>query len=71
MRSQINWFLLLVGVCLTVSVLPDLVYLPRFYRIISLGSLIFLFAYAHFLHKRVKSGVSSLIKQEEGDQQNE
>jgi hypothetical protein len=71
MCSEINWFLLLVGVCLGIAVLPCFVHMPRFYRMISLGSLGVLFIYAHFLHKRVRSGVRSLIKQEERDQQNE
>ena len=71
MSARINWFLLLVGVCLGVAVLPHLVYMPRFYRMISLGSLILLFICAHFLHKRVMSGVRTLIKQEQGDQRNE
>jgi hypothetical protein len=70
-RSQIIWFWLLVGFCLTVSVLPHLVYMPRVYRMLSLCSLIVLFVYAHFFHKRVKSAVSKLTKQGEGDKQNE
>ncbi len=71
MHSQIIWFWLLAGFCLTVSVLPHYVYMPRVYRMISLGSLIVLFIYAHFFHKGVKSAVSKLIKQGEENQQNE
>ena len=70
MWAQIGCFLLLVGVCLTVSVLPHLVNMPRFYRMISLTSLIVLFLCAHFFHRGVKSAVSKLIKQGEGEQQN-
>jgi membrane associated rhomboid family serine protease len=69
MRSQIIWFLILVGFCLTVSVLPVFIYMPRVYRMISLGSLIVLFISAHFFHKRVRSAVSKLIKQREDGQQ--
>ena len=71
MRSQINWFLLLVGVCFTVSISRHLVYMPRIYGMISLCSIIVLFIYAHYFHRRVRSAVSKLIKQREGDQQNE
>ena len=71
MSTSISWFLVLVGLCLTVSLLPHLVYMPRVYRMISLCSLIVLFIYAHFFHKRVRSAVSKLMKQREHDQQNE
>jgi hypothetical protein len=68
MCSQINWFLVLVGACLVVPVLPVLVYIPRIYRMISL---VILFGSAHFFHKRVRAAVSKLMKQMEGDQNNE
>ncbi len=58
MQSQIIWFSLMVGFCLMVSVLPHFVYMSRAYRMISLFSLIVLFVYAHFFHKRVKSAIS-------------
>ena len=71
MCTQVSWFLLLMGLCLMVSVLPRLIYMPRVYRMISLCSLIVLFIYAHLFHKRVKSAVSKLIKQGEDNEQNE
>lgn len=71
MCSQINWFLVLVGVCLVVSVLPVLVYIPRIYRMISLSAPVILLVSAHFFHKRVRAAVSKLMKQMECDQNNE
>ncbi len=70
MRSQIVWFWLLIGFCLTVSVLPDITDMSRTYRIFCRLTLIFLFIFAHYFHKRVKLAVSKLIKKGENNQQN-
>jgi hypothetical protein len=71
MWSRIIWFWLLVGFCLTVSVLPHFIYMPWACQIISKVSPVVLFISAHFFHKRVKLAVSKLIKQGEDNQQNE
>ncbi len=60
--GRINWFFLLVGICLGVAGLPHLVYMPRVYRMISLVGLIVLFIYAHFFHRGVKSALGQGLK---------
>jgi hypothetical protein len=75
MCSQINWFLLLVGIFLMVPVLPHLlphlVYMPNFYLMIYFGSLIVMSMCAHFFHRGVRSAVSKLMKQMEADRGSE
>ena len=71
MRSEMICFLLLVGICLTVSVLPNFISMARPYQIVSKASIFVLLISAHFFHKRVKSVVAKFTKHREGNRQND